>query len=86
MCQIKWKSHLLFSVAQPLPCLWLWEGRGELGAAFAAEHSNNSKAQRNELAVLSQDGGILLLPWEEDNHLLPLTKCKHSHGGSSSKL
>lgn len=62
------------------------KGGGELGAAFAAEHSSDSKTQGNGFAVLSHDGAMLLLPWAEDNCLLPLTKCKPSHVGSSSKL
>lgn len=81
----KGKSYLLFNIPHAWAML-LVKGRGELGAAFAAEHGNNSRTQRNKFATLSHDRAILLLPWAEDSHLLPLTKCKPSHVGISSNL
>lgn len=71
---------------KPLPRLLLGEGMEEPGTAFAAQHRSDSMIQRKEFAMLSCDGAMLLLSQAQGNHLLPLTKCKSSREGSSSKF
>lgn len=63
------------------------KGWGEPGAAFAAQLGSDSMIWRKEFAMLGRDRAmLLLLSRARGNRLLPLTKCKPSHEGSSSRL